>query len=85
MTTPRWARPVALSWLLAAMAAAAVLAHTLIGIDPQYPVVDAQTRKDLRAVRRSLEAEAPPGVPADPYEAKERGRKRKHGGKGSDR
>jgi PPK2 family polyphosphate:nucleotide phosphotransferase len=47
----------------------AVLAHTLIEIDPQYPTVDAAKRKELAAAKRELEAEAPKGAPADPYAA----------------
>jgi PPK2 family polyphosphate:nucleotide phosphotransferase len=47
----------------------AVLVHTLIEIDPQYPAVDAAKRKDLAAAKRELEAEAPKGAPADPYAA----------------
>ena len=47
----------------------AVLAHTLIGIDPRYPVVDAGKRKDLAEARALLEAEAPRGAAADPFAA----------------
>jgi PPK2 family polyphosphate:nucleotide phosphotransferase len=43
------------------IAVAAVIAHALIKIDPQYPVVSPQTRKDLDAARRLLLAEAPTG------------------------
>jgi PPK2 family polyphosphate:nucleotide phosphotransferase len=41
----------------ARICAAAVLAHTLIGIDPQYPVVGEEVRRELAAVGRRLEAE----------------------------
>ncbi|MER7462336.1 polyphosphate kinase 2 family protein [Streptomyces sp. NPDC097981] len=54
----------------ARICAAAVLAHTLIKIDPQYPVVGEEARRDLLVARRELEAEAPEGAPADPYEAR---------------
>jgi PPK2 family polyphosphate:nucleotide phosphotransferase len=47
----------------------AVLAHTLIDIDPQYPTVSAAKRKDLAKAKRELEAEAPKGAVADPYAA----------------
>jgi len=47
----------------------AVLAHTLIGIDPRYPVVDAGKRRDLAEARALLEAEAPRGAAADPFAA----------------
>ena len=43
----------------ARLCAAAVLAHTLIGIDPQYPTVSKDARRELVAVGRQLEAEAP--------------------------
>jgi PPK2 family polyphosphate:nucleotide phosphotransferase len=47
----------------------AVLARTLIGIDPRYPKVDAARREDLADVRAMLEAEAPEGAAADPFAA----------------
>jgi Polyphosphate kinase 2 (PPK2) len=47
----------------------AVLAHTLIEIDPQYPTVSAAKHKELAAAKLELEAEAPKGAPADPYAA----------------
>jgi len=47
----------------------AVLAHTLMEINPQYPKVDADKRKDLAEVRALLEAEAPEGAAADPFAA----------------
>ncbi len=49
--------------------AAAVLAHTLIGIDPRYPEVSERTRRELAVVKQELEKEAPKGAPADPYAA----------------
>jgi PPK2 family polyphosphate:nucleotide phosphotransferase len=39
------------------IAAAAVVAHALIKIDPQYPVPSPQVRKELQATRRELLAE----------------------------
>jgi len=39
--------------------AAALVAQTLIEIDPRYPVPDAAARKDLLRARAELEAEAP--------------------------
>jgi len=45
----------------------AVLAHTLMEIDPHYPEVDAARRKDLAETRALLEAEAPKGAAADPF------------------
>jgi PPK2 family polyphosphate:nucleotide phosphotransferase len=46
--------------------AAAVIADTLIGIDPQYPVPDAATRRELMRAKAELEAEAPRGAAGDP-------------------
>src|SRR5580658_11373867 len=39
--------------------AAAVIAHTLIAIDPRYPVPDAAAHQELLRARAELEAEAP--------------------------
>jgi PPK2 family polyphosphate:nucleotide phosphotransferase len=47
----------------------AVLAHTLIGIDPRYPKVDAARREDLAETKGLLEAEAPEGAAPDPARA----------------
>jgi PPK2 family polyphosphate:nucleotide phosphotransferase len=46
--------------------AAAVIAHTLIDIDPQYPAPDPAARQELEQAKRELEAEAPPGASRDP-------------------
>ena len=62
---PWYVIPANRKWF-ARICAAAVLAHTLIGIDPQYPEVTA----DLLVVKGELEAQAPKGTPADPYAAK---------------
>ena len=66
---PWYVIPADRKWF-ARICAAAVLAHTLIGIDPQYPEVTADRRADLLVVKGELEAQAPKGVPADPYAAK---------------
>ena len=47
----------------------AVLAHTLIEIDPQYPAVDADAVRALQVARQELEAEAPKGAAPDPFAA----------------
>ncbi|GAA1075624.1 polyphosphate kinase 2 family protein [Kitasatospora arboriphila] len=83
-TSTEWAPwyvvPADRKWF-ARICAAAVLVHTLAGIDPQYPTVGAEARKQLRLVRRDLEDEAPPGAEADPYEAEHgKGKKRKKKG-----
>ncbi len=43
------------------LCAAAVIAQTLIDIDPQYPAPDPAARKELQQARRELKAEAPAG------------------------
>jgi PPK2 family polyphosphate:nucleotide phosphotransferase len=74
-TSTQWAPwyvvPADRKWF-ARICTAAVLAHTLIGIDPRYPEVDDATRQDLRTVKQKLEQEAPTGLPADPYAARHR-------------
>lgn len=71
-TSTRWAPwyviPADRKWF-ARLCAAAVLAHTLIGIDPQYPVVSKEDRRDLARAKRELEREAPAGAAADPFAA----------------
>ncbi len=47
----------------------AVLAHTLMQIDPHYPELDAAKQKDLARAKALLEAEAPKGAAADPFAA----------------
>ncbi|GAA3375615.1 polyphosphate kinase 2 family protein [Streptomyces sannanensis] len=71
-TSTEWAPwyvvPADRKWF-ARICSAAVLAHTLMEIDPQYPSVSEQDRTDLLVARRELEEEAPKGAPADPYAA----------------
>lgn len=71
-TSTKWAPwyvvPADRKWF-ARICAAAVIAHTLIEIDPQYPTVSDEKRQELHAVRKDLEAEAPKGAAADPYQA----------------
>ncbi|AWW36006.1 polyphosphate kinase 2 family protein [Streptomyces cadmiisoli] len=69
-TSTRWAPwyvvPADRKWF-ARICTAAVLAHTLMDIDPRYPAVDDEARADLLVAKRELEQEAPAGAPADPY------------------
>jgi PPK2 family polyphosphate:nucleotide phosphotransferase len=51
----------------ARIAAGAVLAHTLIDIDPRYPTVDPETRRALLQARVQLEAEAPSAAASHPF------------------
>ena len=53
----------------ARIAVGAVLVHTLMEIDPRYPSVDAETRGALDAAKAKLEAGAPAGAAADPFES----------------
>jgi PPK2 family polyphosphate:nucleotide phosphotransferase len=55
----------------ARLCAAAILAHALIAIDPQYPHVNAEQREQLLLVKRELEAQAPKGAVADPFAVKQ--------------
>ncbi|MGW7548536.1 polyphosphate kinase 2 family protein [Streptomyces sp. NPDC054770] len=62
----------------ARVCAAAVLVHTLMAIDPQYPQVSDETRRELAEVRKDLEAEAPTGAAPDPYTATEKKNKNRN-------
>jgi PPK2 family polyphosphate:nucleotide phosphotransferase len=72
-TSTKWAPwyviPADRKWF-ARLAVAVVIAHTLMDIDPHYPVVSDEARADLAQVRTELEAEAPKGAEADPFEAR---------------
>ena len=71
-TSTHWAPwyviPADRKWF-ARICAGAVLAHTLIDIDPRYPTVSDEARQELLAVRRDLEREAPEGALKDPFAA----------------
>jgi PPK2 family polyphosphate:nucleotide phosphotransferase len=73
-TSTHWAPwyviPADRKWF-ARICTAAVLAHTLIEIDPQYPEVTTDRRQQLLAVKSELEAQAPKGTPSDPFAAKQ--------------
>jgi len=49
--------------------ASAILAHTLMDIDPRYPVVSTEQKNALNEAKAELEAQAPKGAAADPFEA----------------
>jgi hypothetical protein len=70
-TSTEWAPwhviPADRKWF-ARIGAAAVIADALIKIKPRYPNVDAEQRRALQTAKRQLEAEAPDGAPADPFE-----------------
>jgi len=74
-TSSEWAPwyviPADRKWF-ARIGAAAVLVHTLMDIDPQFPAVDDEQRKALLEVKAQLEAEAPKGAAPDPFEAEQK-------------
>jgi PPK2 family polyphosphate:nucleotide phosphotransferase len=71
-TSTEWAPwhviPADRKWF-ARIGAAAVIADALMRIDPHYPTVSADQAQALQATKRRLEAEAPDGEPADPFES----------------
>jgi PPK2 family polyphosphate:nucleotide phosphotransferase len=71
-TSTEWAPwyviPADRKWF-ARVAAGAVIANSLIELDPQYPTLDKDALQDLREAKRRLEAEAPDGAAPDPFEA----------------
>ncbi|MFD8882862.1 polyphosphate kinase 2 family protein [Streptomyces erythrochromogenes] len=81
-TSTKWAPwyvvPADRKWF-ARICSAAVLAHTLMDIDPQYPDVGEEARKALLVTRRELEGEAPAGTAADPYADSRRPGRKKRG------
>jgi PPK2 family polyphosphate:nucleotide phosphotransferase len=78
-TSTRWAPwyviPADRKWF-ARLCASSVIAHTLMQIDPAYPEVSPDKRRELIAAKRELEAEAPDGALADPFEASENATKK---------
>ena len=73
-TSTEWAPwfviPADRKWF-ARVAAAAVIAHALIQIDPQYPTPAAAAARALQEAKLQLEAEAPAGALRDPFEQQE--------------
>ena len=71
-TSTKWAPwyviPADRKWF-ARVAAAAVIANALIELDPQYPALGDEDLRALEAAKRELEADAPEGAAADPFEA----------------
>ena len=51
----------------ARIAAAAVIATTLIEIDPRYPTVGKEAREALQEIKAALEKQAPAGAAPDPF------------------
>ena len=71
-TSTRWAPwyviPADHKWF-ARICVSAIMAHTLMDLDPQYPTVDPEKLQDLQDAKVLLEQEAPPGTSADPFMA----------------
>jgi len=65
---PWYVIPADRKWF-ARVAAAAVIAHALIDIDPQYPTLSDEALRNLQLAKSQLEAEAPDGSAPDPVEA----------------
>jgi PPK2 family polyphosphate:nucleotide phosphotransferase len=68
---PWWVIPADRKWF-ARIAAALVLVHTLLDIDPQFPPVTERQRQTLLEVKQALEAQAPRGAAPDPFEQRQR-------------
>lgn len=73
-TSTEWAPwhviPADRKWF-ARIAAGAVLVQALLQLDPQYPTLSDEDQRALQDARSALVAEAPPGEPADPFEAEQ--------------
>jgi PPK2 family polyphosphate:nucleotide phosphotransferase len=71
-TSTKWAPwyviPADHKWF-ARICVSAIMAHTLITLDPRFPTVGDDQRQALADAKAALEAEAPKGAPADPFEA----------------
>src|SRR5262245_1721674 len=65
---PWYVIPADRKWF-ARIAAAAVIANALIQIDPQYPRLGEDALRDLEKAKLALEAQAPSGAVADPFQA----------------
>jgi PPK2 family polyphosphate:nucleotide phosphotransferase len=65
---PWYVIPADRKWF-ARICVSAVLAHTLIELDPRYPSVRADQKQDLLRAKALLESEAPAGAADDPFEA----------------
>ncbi len=68
---PWYVIPADRKWF-ARFGAAAVLVHTLMEIDPRFPLVTRQQREALLEAKARLEEQAPKGAPADPFEQERR-------------
>jgi PPK2 family polyphosphate:nucleotide phosphotransferase len=73
-TSTEWAPwhviPADRKWF-ARIAVSAVIANSLIDLDPQFPKVDDEQRARLAEIRTELEAQAPKGTAPDPFHDKQ--------------
>src|SRR5215472_10409991 len=69
---PWYVIPADRKWF-ARICANAAIVHTLATLNPQYPEVSKDIRRELQAAKRELEAEAPAGQPADPMRQRDAG------------
>jgi len=69
---PWYVIPADRKWF-ARICASAAIVHTLATLNPQYPEVSKDIRRELQAAKRELEAEAPAGQPADPMRQRDAG------------
>jgi len=67
-SAPWWVIPADRKWF-ARIAAAAVIAHALFEIDPEYPRVGPEEESLLDKAKAALEGEAPKGAAPDPFDA----------------
>ena len=51
--------------------AAAVLVHALMEIEPRFPAVSSEQKRRLLEIKEALEAQAPKGAAADPFEERQ--------------
>jgi PPK2 family polyphosphate:nucleotide phosphotransferase len=65
---PWYVIPADRKWF-ARIAAGAVIAHTLMELDPRYPRVTKARREELQRIKLELEAQAPKGAEPDPFAA----------------
>ena len=84
-TSTKWAPwyviPADHKWF-ARICAGVVLAHTLMEIDPHYPTLPKEAREALGEVKVELEAQAPKGEAADPFQAARKKQRDKDAGNG---
>jgi PPK2 family polyphosphate:nucleotide phosphotransferase len=76
---PWYVIPADRKWF-ARLGAGAVLAHTLMDIDPRFPRVSKERRDELDTVKAMLEAQAPAGAAPDPFQQARNGQGDHHDG-----